>query len=213
MPEEQHESGRVGVTRAKRLLEATLRFKLPYNAYQHKERVSLDMLTGHVESYDLNGDVLDEDGRELTRIYIESKNLDGAGSQSVEFKRFLAQAYSATKHRLGAETPGIDPKYEFMWATTCPWKGDGFRQVATWQEVRDAVMWDRDRSLEVLVAGKRMPRAVPEGHVVDKELVRTVAGRIWVWVISDRHEEMTMGGKLRGWVQERLERERQGEVA
>jgi hypothetical protein len=204
MAEEQQELGRVGAQRVKRLLEGTLRFKLPYNAYQHKERVFLDMLTGHTETYDLNGDVLDEDGHEVTRIYIESKNVEGAGSQGVEFKRFLAQAYSATTAQL---EKGTDPKWEFMWATTCPWKGDGFRKVAAWEEVRDAAIWDRDRDLETPVGGRKVPRAVPEGHAVDDEIARTVAARLWVWVIADRHEEMTLSRKMRGWVQERLANE------
>jgi hypothetical protein len=94
-----------------------------------------------------------------------------------------------------------------MWATTCPWKGDGFRKVGTWQEVRDAAGWDRDRDLETLVGGRKVPRAVPEGHEVDDEVAQTVAARLWVWVIADRHEEMTLGRKMRGWVHERLANE------
>ncbi len=201
MPEIEGETGRVGVARVKRLLEATIRFTLPYNAYQHLERVRLEMMTGHVETYDLNGDFLDEDGHPVTRIYVESKNVEGAGSQSSEFKRFLAQAYSATKQQLDK---GTDPKYEFMWATTCPWKGEGFRRVADWTEVRDAVAWDASRDENALVGGETVPRAIPADHAADDDLARTVAGRIWVWVISDRHEEMTMGAKMRGWVYERL---------
>jgi hypothetical protein len=204
MAEEQQEAGRVGAKRVKRLLEGTLRFNLPYNAYQHKERVSLDMLTGHSEAFDLNGDVLDEDGHEVTRIFIESKNTEGAGSQSIEFRRFLAEAYSATKARVDK---GTDPKWEFMWATTCPWKGDGFRKVATWEQVRDAAAWDRDRNADEPIAGRKVPRAVPEGHVVSDDVARTVAERIWVWVIGERHEEMTPGAKMRGWVHERRARE------
>lgn len=162
----------------------------------------MEMMTGIFETYDLNGDYLDEDGQGVTRIYVESKNLEGAGNQSVEFKRFLAQAYSATYL---LREKGLDPKFEFMWATTCPWKGDGFRRVATWQEVRDAALWDSTRDLALAVGGsKTLARAVPDGHTLDDDLARTVADRIWVWVISDRHEEMSMGPKMRGWVQERL---------
>ena len=62
----------MGVKRVKRLLEGSLRFKLPYNAYQHPERVRLEMLTGHQETYDLNGDYLDENGQEVTRVYGQS---------------------------------------------------------------------------------------------------------------------------------------------
>jgi hypothetical protein len=193
-----------GTKRVQRLLEATLRFKLPYNAYQHAERVTLDMLTGDTETYDLNGDYLDENGHEVTRIYIESKNVEGAGSQGVEFRRFLAQAYSATQ--LLADR-GRDPKFEFMWATTCPWKGDGFRSVAIWEEVRDAVVWDRDRDDDAPIGGRTVPSAIPPDHQVSEDLARTVAGRLWVWVISNRHEDMTMGRKMRGWVHQRLAEE------
>ena len=76
-----------------------MRFNLPYNAYQNPERVSLKMLTGRRETYDLNGDHLDESGRETTRMFVESKDLQGAGGQAAEFKQFLAQAYSATSWR------------------------------------------------------------------------------------------------------------------
>jgi len=207
MPEEEHHIGRMGVDRVKRLLEGTLRFSLPYNAYQHKERVTLTMLTGYPETYDLNGDILDEGGHERTRIFIESKNLDGAGSQGIEFKRFLAQAYSATRYQIGQSSSAPDPKYEFMWATTCPWKGDGFRRVATSQELRDSVEWDMTRNLDDLVAGKKLPRIVPPEHEIDTDLIQIVASRIWVWVISERQDEMILSGKMRGWVQDRLAQE------
>ena len=121
---------------------------------------------------------------EVTRIYVESKNLEGAGNQALEFRRFLAQAYSATKNSLGADNKGIDPKWEFMWATTCPWKGDGFRTVADWQEVRKAAEWDSTRDETIPVAGSKLARAVPAGHVIDEDVARMVADRIWVWVIS-----------------------------
>ena len=205
MPEEEQEIGRVGAKRVQRLLEATLRFRLPYDAYQHKERVSLRMLTGHYETYDLNGDHLDEDAQEVTRVYVESKNLAGAGNQSWEFTRFLAQAYSATKSVI--DDSSMDPKYEFMWATTCPWKGDGFRQVASWEAVKQAVEQEAARDETVLVAGKKWPKVVPDGCVPDDDLVRTVAERIWVWVISDKQEKLSLSGKMRGWIRERLEQD------
>lgn len=203
MPEEEQEIGRQGAKRVQRLLEATTRFKLPYDAYQHKERVTLKMLTGHVETYDLNGDHLDEDGQAVTRVYVESKNLQGAGGQSAEFKRFLAQAYSATKAQL--DDTRTDPKYEFMWATTCPWIGDGFRQVAIEDSVRAAVEGEIARDEEVLIAGKRLPKVVPAGHAIDEQVLRDVTKRIWVWVISDRHEDMSISRKVRGWISQMRE--------
>jgi hypothetical protein len=40
MPEVEQETGRKGVARVKRLLEASMRFDLPYDAYQHQARVT-----------------------------------------------------------------------------------------------------------------------------------------------------------------------------
>jgi hypothetical protein len=210
MPEEVQELGRQGAARVKRLLEGTLRFNLPYNAYSHVERVTLVMLTGAGETYDLHGDVLDEDGRERTRIYVESKNVDDAGSQGVEFQRFLAQAYSATKHKMGTGNKAPDPKYEFMWATTCPWKGKGFRRVATERELLDAVRWDQTRDLTKPVGGTIAQRVIPAEHEIDPATVKLVACRLWVWVLSERQDEMIPSSRMRGWVRERLARETYG---
>jgi hypothetical protein len=170
-----------------------MRFHLPYDAYQHPERVRLKMLTGRVESYDLTGDHFDEGRQDATRIYIESKSVAGPGSQSAEFKRFLAQAYSATS--TGFQDLGTDPKYRFMWATTSPWKGEGFRQVASPKSISSAVTEH--------VGGQ----ILPPGHGVDDDLIRTVSERVWVWVISDHQEEMTIGSKMRGWIMQRLAEE------
>ena len=191
MPEVEQETGRVGAKRIQRLLEATLRFKLPYDAYAHRERVMLKMLTGRVETYDLKGDYVGEDGRAVTSIYVESKNVAGAGSQSSEFRRFLAQAYSATKQVM--VDMRVDPKYEFMWATTCPWKGDGFRDVASLVSLRSAVVAE--------VGGE----VIPEGHGIDEEVLAAVKERLWVWVVSDRQEHMLISAEMRGWVVAKLE--------
>lgn len=199
VPEKEQEIGRQGVLRVKRLLEASTRFELPYDSYQQAERVVLPMLTGHVETYDLNGDHLDADGRALTRIFVESKHQHDAGSQSAEFKRFLAQAYSGTEHAL--RTIKTDPKYEFMWATTCPWIGKGFNEVSSEEKLREAVADEIKRDPEVLVGGKKgPPKVIPDDHVINEDTVRKVAARLWVWVISTRHEEMTPSEEVRGLV-------------
>lgn len=143
--------------RVKRLLEGFMRFTLPYDAYQHKERVTLELLTGTVETYDLTGDHLDEDGEPQTRIFVESKNVDDAAGQSAEFKRFLAQAYSATAKR--KQDLNGDPKCEFMWATSCPWKGTGFRQAASKENLRQAVEDHLDDDV------------LPKDHVIDDEMI------------------------------------------
>jgi hypothetical protein len=175
----------------KSLLEGTFRFELPYDAYQHQVRVSLAMLGGRVKRYDLHGDYRDEDGVTQTRIFIECKNVEDAAGQGAEFVEFLARAYSATKKVIS--DVGNDPRYEFMWATTCPWKGTGFRQVAS----RDA--------LSAAVATHIGGDIIPAGHEPDADLITEIAKRIWVWVVSDRQEDMSIGPMMRGWIAQKLE--------
>lgn len=202
MPEENHHSGKVGVTRVKRLLEASLRFNLPYNSYEHIERVTLKMVTGERKAYDLNGGFLDEQGQERTRVYIESKNLKTAGSQSNEFSRFLVQAYSATL--CAVQEYGHDPKYEFMWATTCPWIGDGFCDVASEDALRTEVVKEVERDESVLIGKKRVPKLLPNDHEIEEQVLRSVSNRLLVWVISNRHEDITPDPKRAGMLLERL---------
>src|SRR5262245_60842050 len=128
MPETEHELGREGIKRVRRLLDGSMRFRLPYDVYENAERVVVPLLPdGERKYFDLNGQCLGEDGTPRSELYVESKNVKDAGSQATEFKEFLANAYSGTMRRQA--DLGMDPKLEFMWATTCPWKGTGFREV------------------------------------------------------------------------------------
>jgi hypothetical protein len=183
----------MGAMRVKRLLEGSMRFLLPYDAYQHREKVSLPMLTGRVETYDLSGDHRGEDLEWRTEIYVESKNVGEAAGQAAEFKRFLAQAYSATAKR--RDELSADPKFEFMWATTCPWKGNGFLEVAS----KDSIVAAIDSHLD--------DEVIPADHQIDASLVDLIKDRIWVWVIAERHEEMSPTDRMRGIVMQTLAEE------
>jgi hypothetical protein len=190
MPEGEHEQGRTGVKRVKRLLEASMRFRLPYDAYEHAERVTLPLLSDKVKTFDLVGDHLDETGSARTPIYVESKNVKDAGAQGAEFAQFLAHAYSAT--RRAWDGVGMDPRWEFMWATTCPWKGSGFRDVGA----RDAV--------RIAVRAAIADDVIPAAHKIDDDLVQLISDRGWIWVVSDRHEDMTISDEMQGWIAEKL---------
>lgn len=196
MPEAEHEKGREGVLRAKRLLEGTTRFRISYDAYTSGGRVSLPMqVEGELKHYDLRGVVIDEENVERTDIYIESKDLGSAGNQAAQFSEFLAQAYSATLR--ARELQGTDPEHNFMWATTCPWKGTGFREVAT------------KSALEAAVADAG-PTVLAPGHQIDSEVVELLVERLWVWVISERAEEMVLGRAMRSFVAAKVEDEKAG---
>jgi hypothetical protein len=176
MPEEEQEIGRQYVNRVKRLLEASMRFELRWDAYQHRGKVSLTALTGATKAYDLRGNHLTDGLTATVEVFIESKGEKTAGSQAAEFKQFLANAYSATKRQW--DTVKLDPEYEFMWATRCPWKGTGWLEVATKQAITDAIEADRGGT------------AIPEDHVVDEVVVDRLAERIWIWVVAERQDEM-----------------------
>ncbi|MGN6253714.1 MAG: hypothetical protein ACTHO8_01860 [Solirubrobacterales bacterium] len=186
MPEAQHETGREGVMRVRRLLEGTMRFRLPYDAYSSGSRASLPMLVpGEKKQYDLQGNVFDDGDNPGPQIYIEVKAVKDAGNQSSQFEAFLAQAYSATL-RVRADLQD-DPENNFMWATTCPWKGTGFREVTSKEALTAAIE----------AAG---PQILPPDHEVDAQTVDALLDRFWVWVVSDRQEDMTLGRMMRSWV-------------
>jgi hypothetical protein len=186
MTEIEQEIGRNGVKRVRRLLDGTMRFRMPYDIYETPERVILPLLAeGKTKSFDLCGHYSEEKGDAGSEIFVEAKNYADAGNQASEFKKFLAWAYSATMQR--QSEIGLDPKFEFMWATTCPWKGTGFREVASRDAIRKAID----------AAGEEV---IPIGHTPDDEMVDALVNRLWVWVICDRQEEMVLGNLMRSWI-------------
>jgi hypothetical protein len=186
MTEIEQEIGRNGVKRVRRLLDGTMRFQMPYDIYENPERVILPLLAeGKTKSFDLRGHYSNEKGDAGSEIYVEAKNYADAGNQASEFTKFLAWAYSATMQR--QTEIGLDPKFEFMWATTCPWKGSGFREVASREAVRKAIEG----------AGEEI---IPAGHTLDEAMADALVDRLWVWVICDRQEEMVLNGQMRSWI-------------
>jgi hypothetical protein len=186
MTEIQQEIGRSGVKHFRRLLDGTMRFNMSYDIYESPERVILPLLVdGQTKAFDIGGVHTDEDGNRRAEVYVEAKNYEDAGGQSAEFREFLANAYSATVRKWNEIN--MDPKFEFMWATTCPWKGSGFRQVASSGALRKAVE-EADEQV------------IPATHEIDEEMIAAVGQRLWVWVVSDRHEEMILGERMRGLI-------------
>jgi transcriptional regulator with XRE-family HTH domain len=186
MTEVEQEIGRKGVKRFRRLLDGTMRFNMSWDIYENAPLVALPLLaSGKTKTFDLGGLHTDDDGETLAEIFVEAKNYKDAGSQSAEFSEFLANAYSATMRK--RDDINMDPKWEFMWATMCPWKGTGFRQVASREALRSAV-------------GTADEAIIPADHDIDEGMITALAQRLWVWVVCERHEDMILGGKMRGVV-------------
>ncbi len=184
--EETQEQGRAGVQNVKRWLESSVRFSLPYNVYENTVRCTLATVNG-VKRFDLKGDHYDEKYANPREIYIEVKTYKTDSGLDNAWKEFVATAYSATHVKW--EELGRDPELEFMFASTHPWKPSSYWAATDVGSVREACEARAD--------------LMPDGGPVDDRL-QAVADNLFLWVISKRQEDMTMGKKFRGWVMDRI---------
>ncbi len=181
MPAEETQwQGREGVLAVKRWLEHTVRFLLPYDVYTNATRTTLKTYDGE-KRFDLRGDHYDERFENPQEIYIEVKNYTTDQGLAGEFIDFVANAYSATQCEW--DRMGQDPGWHFMFASTHAWSSTKYWQLTELESLREA-------------CAKRPHLMLPEG--ADEERLRILSQRLFVWVISRRQEDMTMGSGFRG---------------
>lgn len=185
--EETQEQGRTGVQNVKRWLEATMRFRLSYDVYTATIRTTLELLGGGSKRFDLKGEHYDENYENPRDIYVEVKNVTSEGNLSTEWRDFVANAYSAT-HLLW-DRFDRDPEIAFMFAATHPWSASKYWDATDPKEVREVCESRREL----------MPEDGP-----DDERIRALADRLFLWVISRRQEEMTMGREFRAVVMAKI---------
>lgn len=188
-----HAVGRDGAERIKRWLEYTARFAITHAAHVLNEentpygQVLVKLLDDSIESFDLVGTVLDEDGRHGNTLYVECKAYSEAGNQGVLYDEYLAVAYSAFARQ--RRDFGSHPDWEFMWATTHPFAVTTFSTLTTEPAIRRACSAEKHRD-----------RLGDEDY--DQELGRLLAPRLWMCIVNDRMlDEMLMGKVLRRAVQ------------
>lgn len=178
--EQQHEIGREGVYAAKAWLDATLRVRITATVYDAPSRVQMPPVAGPVRAFDLVGDLYDEHGELGSPLLVESKYVTSDGSQLQKYNRFLANCYSVTCRALD---DSMDHGTEFMWLTWHP-----FGTLADWgtrcepETVARAV---RDHQQEVL--GSRP---------IDTEIIKLIAGRLFLVVVPQRHRQLIMGDEV-----------------
>jgi hypothetical protein len=180
--EETQEQGRQGVEDVKRWLEATCRFELRYDAYTNAVRTTLKTISGS-KTFDLRGDHLDEHYQEPVEIYVEVKRYTSDSNLSSEWIDFVANAYSATHSEW--DRMGRDPQWEFMFASTHPWSPSKY--------------WTATDSESVRATCNLRTDLMPAGGPID-ERIDALSGRLFLWLISKRQDDMTMGKKFRGYV-------------
>lgn len=187
MPAEtSHVDGQRGVQKVKQWLESTTHLALPWSVYDHPAMTTLPRLDGTKKIYDLAGYFL---GSNRRPVYIESKHHFTEGGQGLAYPEYLANAYSTTLKSL---LDGVDNEREYMWVTWHPFSLGRWSKLTTAEEIYDAL----ERNPEVL-----------NGSSIEEELVRKVARRLWLVVLSKRQEELFLSRAELRKIQQVIDRE------
>jgi hypothetical protein len=171
--------GREGVYFAKRWLESTTRCQVPWTVEDADHLTTLSCLNGSEESWDLKGYFTDG---ERAEFYAEVKKRNDAGTQYSEYPKYLADCYSATKFMLDN---GVDKKWEFMWITWHPFSLDKWKVLCSPEYLNDALT--------------KYP-AMLGVQEIDAPTVQLVASRLWLVVLSDKHEKLMMSDRYLGHI-------------
>jgi hypothetical protein len=169
--ETSHVAGQRGVQKVKQWLESTTHVALPWSVYDHPAMTTLPRLDGAKKVYDLSGYFL---GANRRPIFIESKHHFTEGGQGVAYPEYLANAYSTTSKSL---LDGVDTGREYMWVTWHPFLQSRWSKLTATEEIH--------------VALRRYPEVL-NGSSIEEELVRKVASRLWLVVLSKRQEELSL---------------------
>lgn len=177
--------GMEGAVLAKQWIEGTTHFEITFNAYEQAAMTTLMRLDGGKKCYDLFGHRFEP----RQPLYVEVKNYDTVGGQPEEYTQYLVNAYSTTAYVLDQQ--GNDPEFQYMWVTWHPFSQTKWPKLTHPDELRNALNCNPDAL---------------NGKPVDEELLRTVASRLWMIVLSRRQEELLLTRTELYRVQEALRR-------
>jgi hypothetical protein len=187
--EAAHESGRVGVIRAKRWLESTTRVQITFDAYQSTPQCSLPIGGGETKTFDLVGVHVEEDGNtKRCPLYVEVKHYSSASDQPQKYAEYLVAVYRAALH----EKQSANRHLEFMWLTWHPFSVTKWSRLCSEGELRQTL------------------NDAPDINDIDEDLVRALPNRLWLVVLGKRHDELTMGARLLGEVRRAVTERAQG---
>ena len=166
-----------------------MRFRLLYDAYTSPARTRLDLLNDYQKRYDLKGEHFDEAYDHPKDIYVEVKNVTTDSNLPSAWREFVANAYSAT--HLAWDRGGGDPELAFMFAATHPWSPSTY--------------WDATEPAKIREVCESKPDLMPADGPDDGR-IQALSNRLFLWVISRRQEEMTMGKEFRAIVMAQITR-------
>lgn len=168
--EELHKIGRDGAIRAKDWLERTTRVDVKWINPGLVEKLEFQWTDGTKFSFDLGGCLRSGEfhGQEF---YAEVKKYSTVGNQPGEYEEYLAKCYRAFS-LLPARCD------HFFWITWHPFSQTKWQRLCGPDEVESAVKAHSAKCLG--------------DSSLSREMCETVADRLWLIVLSDRQEELTI---------------------
>jgi hypothetical protein len=171
-----HVIGHDGAKRAKVWLEKTGRVDVNFSRYEVSEAAFLTFpkVLGDPFSFDLGGVLRLEGGR--ASFLGEVKRVSSAAGQGGMYQEYLAKCY-----RTAIQT-GLP--YHFMWITWHPFSLTTWTQLCTAEQIRAAVEAHKE--------------AYCGDATIDDDLCEALAERLWLIVLSDRQEDLSMSDAMLG---------------
>lgn len=181
--ETAHATGADGARRAKRWLERTTRVRVPY---VNPDEVATPILTfewhedsGRTKpfSFDMSGYLVEGDFHS-ENFFAESKKYKAPSDQGTEYRHFLAKCYVALRSR---------PQYchHFFWITWAPFLSTSWEVLATADFVKESVL---KHPKDVFGVDNALA-------VIDDEVCKDIAERLWIIVLSEKQEDLTISEK------------------
>lgn len=169
--EEHHINAEDGVERARTWLEKTGRVSVQYTVYEVGAVPFLTFrnVNDAEYSFDMCGNLHLDEG--TTTFFGEIKKYNAVGDQPAMYSEYLAKCYRAC----AAE----GRPYHFMWITWHPFSQTNWSKLCTAEQIHDAV-----QTHKALYCG--------DDEDVDEGLCAELADRLWLIVLSDRQEGMSM---------------------
>ena len=179
--------GEEGARRAKLWLDATTRVSASWSVYDEYGASKLKFPWpngGKGFSYDLGG-VLHGGGLDKQNFLVECKKYS-SDNQGPAFDKFLAQSYVMLKtYPFMAD--------QIMWITWHPFRIKSWNVLHAVESIETALVAHGER-----VFGTKVEDDVKAQ--IDAEVVRDLAERIWVIVLSDRQETLVISAQDRAEV-------------
>ncbi|MFB7719221.1 hypothetical protein [Nocardia sp. NPDC056100] len=166
-----HAKGTDGTSRAKRWLERTTRAKVPW---VQPDPAAVRKLTFRKPngsfSFDLGG-VLHGGEFDKQEFLAEVKNYKDASDQPVLYREFIAKCYRAYSER-------PERCDHFMWITWAPFNATEWSKLDSCDKVKHCVRecWQFNFT----------SKEQADGAILDSGIVKEVADRIWLLVLSEK---------------------------